>query len=137
MTHLRGDLPPIDLDDIEMRWASQWGESDDGQRRAWRDDIARLIDEVRSLRATPEPPDLSAALVELPPTVEATPFSPWFTASCVQRCGLWAGRGGPDEMAVVAEAVAHVLDEGHETAVARESSVHYHAALAQQPETGR
>ena len=67
-------------------------------------------------------------LVDLPPTITATPFSTWFVASCVQRCGLWDGRGGPDEMVVVAEAVAHTLDEGHETAVQRESSVHYSPA---------
>jgi len=46
----RGDLVPIDLDAIEMRWASQWNESDDGEVRAWRDDVAALIDEVRRLR---------------------------------------------------------------------------------------
>lgn len=50
-THLRGEMPPIDLDGIEMRWASQWNESDDGEIRAWRDDVAALIDEVRRLRA--------------------------------------------------------------------------------------
>jgi hypothetical protein len=47
---LRGELPPLDVDDIEGRWAGQWSESDDGQKRAWRDDVARLIDEVRRLR---------------------------------------------------------------------------------------
>ena len=48
---IRGELAPIDLDGIEMRWASQWNESDDGEVRAWRDDVAALIDEVRHLRA--------------------------------------------------------------------------------------
>lgn len=33
-----------------MRWASQWNQSDDGEVRAWRDDVAALIDEVRRLR---------------------------------------------------------------------------------------
>src|SRR5690348_5823136 len=46
----RGALAPIDIDEIEMRWASQWNESDDGEVRAWRADVARLIDEVRMLR---------------------------------------------------------------------------------------
>jgi len=46
----RGEPLPIDLDGIEMRWASQWNESDDGEVRAWRDDVAALIDEVRRLR---------------------------------------------------------------------------------------
>lgn len=49
-THLRGEPPPIDLDGIEMRWASQWNESDDGEVRAWRTDVAALIDEVHRLR---------------------------------------------------------------------------------------
>jgi hypothetical protein len=40
----------IDLDGIEMRWASEWNESDDGQKRAWRDDMAALITEVHRLR---------------------------------------------------------------------------------------
>jgi hypothetical protein len=44
------DLPPVDLDEIEMRWAGTWSESDDGQVRPWLDDIARLIAECRRTR---------------------------------------------------------------------------------------
>ena len=45
----RGEIVPIEIDEIEMRWASQWNESDDGEVRAWRADVAALIDEVRRL----------------------------------------------------------------------------------------
>lgn len=44
----RPEFQPIDLDEIEMRWASQWNAIDDGEVRAWRADVARLIDEIRS-----------------------------------------------------------------------------------------
>jgi hypothetical protein len=40
----------VDLDEIEMRWAGTWSESDDGEVRPWLDDIARLIAEIRLLR---------------------------------------------------------------------------------------
>jgi hypothetical protein len=48
-THIRDEPLPIDLDGIETRFWSEWNESDDGQKRAWRDDVAALIGEVHRL----------------------------------------------------------------------------------------
>jgi hypothetical protein len=62
-----------------------------------------------------------------PYAVTATPYSPLFTASCVQQCSVWRSFASPDENAAIAEAVAHTMDDGHETAVVRVSSIHYRA----------
>jgi hypothetical protein len=74
-----------------------------------------------------------AANAELPPTVERVSYSAWYHATCTTPGAIindWAGFSGSREDTVVVEAVAHVLDTGHETAVERTSSVHYRAALA-------
>jgi len=49
-TRPRDERIPVDVDEIEMRWAAAWSESDDGIRRAWHEDVAALIDLYRETR---------------------------------------------------------------------------------------
>lgn len=72
-----------------------------------------------------------------PPDIEEVAYSPWYRATCTTPGAAiadWAGFSGSAEDAVTVEAIAHVLDTGHEAAVERVSSIHYRrAALTEHP----
>jgi hypothetical protein len=58
-----------------------------------------------------------------------TTYDPYYSGKCVTpQPGCWAGRVSSDEAVVTADAFAHTLETGHETAVTRESSRHYRTA---------
>lgn len=62
--------------------------------------------------------------------IASTNYGGWVEIECTQMCG-WK----PTEQ-VSREAVRHVKDTGHETAVKHHSSIHYHVRrLAQEGET--
>ena len=56
--------------------------------------------------------------------IASTEYDAWLEVECVQQCG-WQ----PSEQ-LSREAVRHVKDTGHETAVKRHSSIHYHVRTA-------
>jgi predicted small metal-binding protein len=51
-------------------------------------------------------------------------YSPWFQGVCSVACG-WRGAAASNRAFVLRGVKEHARDTGHETAIVRDSSVHY------------